>query len=263
MGNLDAETLKRLAPALKEAQRQTEADLERLPPDRFSYQQKQHTLHVITGALREVNRLAVQEYEAAASAMTDLGVDVANEEVREMNKTRGVVTQSVARDALSLQENKYLVNNFKASMDRYSGEARLGIKQRISVGTIAKENPYTLTTRLAKYLATQTWRAARIVRTELARLFNETKLVAYKDFHDRTFPDLKKTLIHRIDRRTAEDSLQLAALNPIIPLDQPFVFTYKHVRKNGSVRLERRVFMTPPDRPNDRAALLPWREAWR
>ena len=68
-----------------------------------------------------------------------------------------------------------------------------------------------------------------------------------------TIPDLKKTLYHPMDKRTGEDSKWLNKNNLIIPVDEPFKYTW-----NGQVR----EYMAPPDRPNDRSILIPYRESW-
>ena len=67
-------------------------------------------------------------------------------------------------------------------------------------------------------------------------------------------PDLKKTLFHRMDKRTGKDSKWLAQHNPIVPIDEPFV--------ESSLGHEVS-YMAPPNRPNDRAILIPYRDGWK
>jgi hypothetical protein len=70
---------------------------------------------------------------------------------------------------------------------------------------------------------------------------------------DKYIPGLKKALIHPMDARTADDSKMLSKINPIVDINEPFRYTYgKHER----------VFMYPPDRPNDRAILVPYKKEW-
>jgi len=66
-------------------------------------------------------------------------------------------------------------------------------------------------------------------------------------------PDLMKTLMHPIDKRTGDDSKLAARLRLVVPIDEPFVYKW-----NG----ETREFMAPPDRPNDRAILVPYSTSW-
>ena len=67
-------------------------------------------------------------------------------------------------------------------------------------------------------------------------------------------PNLKKALIHPQDHRTADDSLKLAKINPVINLNESFKYKWE-----GKVR----EFFAPPDRPNDRAVLVPVRLSWK
>ena len=66
-------------------------------------------------------------------------------------------------------------------------------------------------------------------------------------------PDLKKSLFHPMDNRTAKDSKLAAHLNLVVDIDKPFKYTF-----NG----KERVFFNPPDRPNDRAIITAYRKAW-
>jgi hypothetical protein len=64
---------------------------------------------------------------------------------------------------------------------------------------------------------------------------------------------LLKTLMHPMDQRTGDDSKKLAQEHPAIPISEEFVFTWKNATRR---------FMTPPDRPNDRAVMIPYRAEW-
>ena len=57
-----------------------------------------------------------------------------------------------------------------------------------------------------------------------------------------------------MDKRTGEDSKILARNNPIVPIDEPFV-------ENSTGK--ELVYMHPPNRPNDRAIMIPYRDSWR
>ncbi len=85
-------------------------------------------------------------------------------------------------------------------------------------------------------------------------IYNYSKMNAMADVQENTIPDLKKSLMHPMDTRTGEDSKKLAGENPVVDIDEPFRFNY---------RGKERVFMFPPDRPNDRAILVPFRETWQ
>jgi hypothetical protein len=60
-------------------------------------------------------------------------------------------------------------------------------------------------------------------------------------------------MVHPMDERTGQDSKELASRNPVIDIDKPFKQNY-----NG----KELVFMAPPNRPNDRAILIPFRASY-
>ena len=74
--------------------------------------------------------------------------------------------------------------------------------------------------------------------------------------------DLKKTLFHPMDSRTASDSKQADRLDLVVDVDKPFQYTFKRRLADGTIRKEKRVFMTPPDRPNDRSVMVPYKKDW-
>lgn len=74
------------------------------------------------------------------------------------------------------------------------------------------------------------------------------------DEGDGEIPDLKKTLFHPMDNRTGKDSKRLSQNNPIVPINEPFI------EYSTGKKLE---YMAPPNRPNDRAILIPYRDEWK
>jgi hypothetical protein len=106
---------------------------------------------------------------------------------------------------------------------------------------------------IGRFFAGEEWKLFRIARTELHGVYNLGKMNGMKETRTAYLPDLMKALIHPMDSRTGADSKYLAEIDPIVPIDQPFRYRWQ-----GQVR----VFMAPPDRPNDRAILVPYRQAW-
>lgn len=106
---------------------------------------------------------------------------------------------------------------------------------------------------VGKFFLGEEWKLTRIVRTEMHGMYNYSKMNGMSELQEQRLPDLMKTLMHPLDKRTGKDSKALAQENPIIPIDEPFKFKW-----NGKTR----TFMAPPDRPNDRAILVPYRESW-
>jgi len=97
----------------------------------------------------------------------------------------------------------------------------------------------------------EAWRAERIVRTELSHSYGVVKQRAMESTREE-MPDLQKRLVATFDNRTGEDSKELNGQT--VPVDQPFLWK----KPNGeTVR-----YMQPPNRPNDREVVIPWRAAW-
>lgn len=182
-------------------------------------------------------------------------VEHAVKEVNFFQKKFAGINQRIPLEVIleSLNPQSYLVNQYAASIQAYNEEIRAGV-QRIVTQSLIERVPYNrVVDRISDRLIDEQWKVHRIVRTELHNIYNISKMGAFGGIKEQFLPDLKKTLVHPMDARTGDDSKSLAQKNPIVPIDKPFVFEW-----NGQTR----TFMAPPDRPNDRAILVPYREAW-
>lgn len=103
--------------------------------------------------------------------------------------------------------------------------------------------------------AAERWRAERIVRTELSYSYGVTQQAAIAEMRRRDVPDLQKKLIATFDDRTGDDSKELHG--QVREADEPFVWT--RVTKKGAETIR---YMMPPNRPNDREVVIPWRPDW-
>ena len=88
---------------------------------------------------------------------------------------------------------------------------------------------------------------------EQARVYAEAYGISLKRFSDIHYQihDLSKDVVINLypsNQRIYADKKHLVA-----EIDEPFIYTWKG---------KRREFMSPPDRPNDRSILVPYREAW-
>lgn len=90
--------------------------------------------------------------------------------------------------------------------------------------------------------------AHRIVRTETAHAYQQTKLDTYQEVAATHMPDMQKKILAVLDNRTAPDSI--AVHGQIRPIDGYFI--------DGAGRQYQR----PPARPNDRETIIPWRPHW-
>ena len=95
------------------------------------------------------------------------------------------------------------------------------------------------------------WRAERIVRTEGSYAYGVTNQQCLQEVSHEV-PRLMKRLVSTFDQRTGKDSKILNGQT--VPFDQPFVWM-----KQTKAGVERVEFMNPPNRPNDRECVVPWR----
>lgn len=105
-------------------------------------------------------------------------------------------------------------------------------------------------------LERERYRAERIVRTEGMYTHGVAKHEAMRRTNESGIPIRWKRLIETFDDRTGDDSFVLHGQT--VPVDQPFVWQKK--RKGGWERVE---YMHPPNRPNDRAVVIPWDIEWK
>lgn len=102
------------------------------------------------------------------------------------------------------------------------------------------------------------YKAERIVRTEMAYSMNATKHEATVRVRDELGDQtMRKKLIETLtDERPGDDSFLVHGQT--VELDKPFVWM-RRVKGGGYVREE---YMFPPNRPNDRAVVIPWSLEW-
>lgn len=261
LDNLDSETIKALETPLIESERLLISELNSYSEDQYSYRHRIQTLRSIDHALNRMNALLGENAESFGKRYSELGREIVRREISAFEPTMTV--PNLEKDLVSIEQNKFLINNAKASIETYTTGVRAKVSNAVTQAVLSRKTGYEVTGRLSKYMQVKKWRVVRIFRTEMHKIQNSTKLLSYGNFKKNHFPDLKKRLYHPMDNRTGEDSIQLKNLDPVVEIGKPFVFKYRRVLKSGIVRVDRRVFMVPPDRPNDRSVMVPWRPKWK
>jgi len=96
------------------------------------------------------------------------------------------------------------------------------------------------------------YRAERIVRTEGSYAYHHVGQRSMEELSTEV-PNLMKRLVTTFDVRTGDDS---KALNgQTVKVNEPFIWMKK--TKHG---IERVAYMAPPNRPQDRETVVPWRQ---
>lgn len=217
------------------------------------------TITQVQAAINFLNREMKKTMSESSKRVAEKGIDGAISNVNRLSSLfEGIVQPlKINNIRIALNTKNFLINKHTASIDAYTASLRSQITsnlvqslamrdtQEITVGTIIQKT--------GRFFIGEEWKVNRIVRTEMANIYNFSKLNTLVEVKKNNISNLKKSLMHPIDKRTAEDSKELAAKNPIVDLDKPFTFVYKD---------KKRSFMFPPDRPNDRAIMVPYTQEW-
>lgn len=205
--------------------------------------------------IRALESRIKNDMESSYNFISEQGLEDAVKEVNTLEKKYNGVNQLVPLDSIiaSTSPNTYLFNNYTSSIQSYNADLRAGMQNSLTQALIQRKTLSQAVSDLEVFTRSQEWKMFRIVRTELHNIYNVAKMDSFSSIKKQFVPDLKKSLVHPMDDRTAEDSIELAKKNPIIDIDKPFVQNY-----NG----KELTFMAPPNRPNDRAILVPVRASY-
>lgn len=223
--------------------------------DSFTAQQLRGTLAQVDSAISAMNDNLSGGMEDAAFSAAMRGVEDLTTELAKFNKKflGAVVPINVDAVAIASEASALLINRMEASLASYGQDVRAQIAAGLTNAVIAGRPTAEVTQQVGNYFLGEEWKLTRIIRTELHGVYNTGKLQGMEKVQESTLPDLQKTLMHPMDARTGADSKYAADLKLIVDIDEPFSYTW-----NGKIR----TFMVPPDRPNDRAILVPFRASW-
>jgi hypothetical protein len=235
--------------------------LKRTKSDTFTAQQLRGVLAQIDAGLEAMQETLSGEMKSSALKTAMKGVEHITKEIEKFSKTfTGAVTPINLNAAIIAQDtNKFLVNKYDSSIASYSQGVRQAVTSGLTTAMIEEAPMSIVHDRLDGFFKGETWKLDRMARTELHNVYNLGKLLGMQQTKDEYVPDLMKTLYQPMDHRTGADSKYAAKLKLIVPLDKPFHYTWKAGPKSKAYE---RIFMTPPDRPNDRSVLIPYRKEW-
>lgn len=252
---LEEDQAKRILRRYKEIRQDLRDRLDSVRSNTFTAQQLRGVLAQVEGAISAMTESLKGEMDSAARETATSGINDLISEIRKFDQHfMGAVTPINLNVAILADDTKtFLLNRYQASLDAYGQDLIGQLTQNISNAALM-EMPYgQLIQKLGQFFLGEEWKLHRIVRTELHNVYNIGKMNGMEAVQEQYLPDLQKTLIHPMDSRTGEDSKQAARLDLVVDIDEPFRYRWK-----GEIR----EFMAPPDRPNDRAILVPYRKSW-
>jgi hypothetical protein len=226
-----------------------------LPPGSFTAQHLRGVLAQVQGAIEAITsqlqgNMIDSAFDSALSGVDDLLSEIKTFE----NKFTGAVTPINLNSALLAQDtSNLLVTKYKTNLDAYGNDLYTQITNGLFSASIGETSHEEVVGRIAQFFTAEEWKLRRIVRTELHNIYNLGKMRGMGELADNQIPDLKKTLMHPMDSRTGDDSKYASQLGLVANIDEPFEYIWKG---------QTRSFMAPPDRPNDRSILVPYRAEW-
>ncbi len=225
----------------------------------FTAQKLRGAMLQVDLALDEMGKNLNDDMDSASESAAGLGIEHLIKEIERWNKKFTGAVMPIFLDAVVIASDtaNFLFNQRESSLKSYSSMLRGQIARQLTDATIEEASFSEITSRIGQFFLGEEWKLQQIVRTELHNIYSQGKMRGMNQLWDDgngNIPDLKKTLFHPMDKRTGKDSIWLNAHNPIIPINEPFV-----EKSTGTTR----TYMAPPNRPNDRAILIPFREEWK
>lgn len=231
--------------------------LHSMPKGTFTSQRMRSTLVQIDAALVEMQRILGKGIKESSMILGERSSEDLIKEINTFDKefTGAVFPLDLDAALVASKTSNFLFERHESSLEAYSKALRQDFAMELTEAVLTGKSNSEIVMELGQKFKGEQWKLERIARTELHNVYNIAKMDGMKEVRDSgDIPDLMKTLFHPMDNRTGADSKALNHKNPKIPIDDPFKFKWGD---------QERVFMAPPDRPNDRAILLPYRKDWK
>ncbi len=245
---------KRILKSYNEVKNDLIERLASLPRGTFTAQHLRGVLAQVEAGIIAMNAELSGQTLAGANKAALLGVDGLLTQMKEFDeKFSGAVTPiNINASLIASDTSKLLVKRYNTNLDQYGKGLYEEISHGLLTATIGETTQDEVVARIASKFGGEEWQLARIVRTELHNVVNLGKIKSMEELQE-DIPDLLKTLMHPMDSRTGADSKFAASLKLVEKIEDPFEYTWKKLT---------RVFMAPPDRPNDRSVIVPYRKEW-
>lgn len=229
--------------------------LDSVRADTFTAQQTRGTLAQVQAAIKSLNEKLNEGMADAADDVATTGIEDLISEIQAFSKRfqGAVVPINIRTQEVALDTSNFLLTQYESSISAYGEGLIRQLAGNITQAALMQMSYGQVVQRLTQFFDGEEWKLHRIVRTELHNIYNLGKINGMTETAKESIPDLQKTLMHPMDQRTGKDSILAAKLRLVADIDEPFRY-----RWGG----KERVFMAPPDRPNDRAILVPYRRAW-
>jgi hypothetical protein len=159
--------------------------------------------------------------------------------------------QSAVFRGLVRGQDPSLLGRHRQASQTWSLSAIKTVERELSTSAMLGKPLHKVIDDVEDALGTERWKAERIVRTEGSYAANLGKLTAMEESGA-----THKRIVETFDDRTGDDSFLVHGQT--VKVDA--AFNYKRRSKGGKWIVV--AFMHPPNRPNDRASVIPWDPDW-
>lgn len=223
-----------------------------------------HLASKMAGALTDASR------EAQVDTLRALGTDLTYLERLHGKSELVLPIEEASRFWGVINERKTsLMQEHEASMAQYGTRLVGSMEKQIGLGLATGQNNGQIIDRVLGVAKLEWWQGERIVRTEMAWASNATHADGLKECRS-ALPDLKQRWCEHCsdgsppvpyDDRVGDDSIALHG-QIVDPGAQFHMPPTTPGGKPVSKSLIGEKWAFPPNRPNDRAVLSPWRTGW-
>lgn len=252
---LQMNSARKLLKEYKRAKEELKAQLLMTPSGTFTEARMNATLVQLEASIAQLDRQVNPLLRSFFDVITESGIEDSARETNAMEKLFMGASRPIDVDAVmeTTDPSNFLFNQFESSVSTYNEQLRNGFQQSLTQALLQQKSWSQAVWDMEQVFGQTEYILARIVRTELHGIYSGAKFNGMLNIRDNYLPDMMKTLYHPMDSRTGDDSKKAAGMNLIVPLDEPFRYSYKG---------KERVFHFPPDRPHDRSILIPYRRSY-
>lgn len=252
---LQMNSARKLLKEYKRAREELKAQMLMTPSGTFTEARLNATLVQLEASIAQIERQVNPLLRSFFDVITESGIEDSAKEVNAMEKLFMGASRPIDIDAVmeTTDPSNFLFNQFESSISTYNEQLRNGFQQSLTQALLQQKSWSQAVWDMEQVFGQTEYILARIVRTELHGIYSGAKFNGMLNIRDNYLPDMMKTLYHPMDSRTGDDSKKAASMNLIVPLDEPFRYSFKG---------KERVFHFPPDRPHDRSILIPYRRSY-
>lgn len=255
MLHLEDEARDEFMRAFHSVRRKLRDRLDRLPDEGFTAAHFRTMLGQVEQAVQVLQGELGQVLVNGTRVVGNTAVEHAAREIALFEEKFQGIIQPIDLDRAQIlaRAESTLLSQYTMSINTYGMDLINKTRQVLMEGLLSGEFTSRISreiSMLGGVLQKEQYRAERIVRTELNNAYNTHHQESYVQAKRDLFPDMKKKWLAMLDDRTGDDSIRLTG--QVREVEEFFV-------DPGSGRR----FLHPPERPNSRCRIIPWRDEWK